>query len=136
MSSGIDVGRKLVCECQHNTAGVDCQECDSFHQDRPWRRGTSEDANECIACKCNGLSSRCYFDSELYNQTGSGGHCLDCSGNTKGPHCEYCLDGFYRRSGEHFCTECSCDLKGSFSTQCNSEGQCECKPGVTGERCD
>lgn len=47
-SSGIGVDRRFVCECQHNTAGEDCEKCDSFHQDRPWRRGTSEDANECL----------------------------------------------------------------------------------------
>jgi coxsackievirus/adenovirus receptor len=25
---------------------------------------------------------------------------------------------------------------GSRSLQCNSEGRCQCKPGVTGEKCD
>jgi netrin receptor unc-5 len=39
---------KLVCDCKHNTAGVDCERCKPFHFDRPWARATGREANECV----------------------------------------------------------------------------------------
>lgn len=37
----------------------------------------------------------------------------------------------------NFFTACNCDLDGSISAQCNKEtGQCICKPGMGGYRCD
>lgn len=39
---------KFVCDCKHNTDGVDCEKCKPFHYDRPWARATEKDANECI----------------------------------------------------------------------------------------
>ncbi|KFU87396.1 Laminin subunit gamma-1, partial [Chaetura pelagica] len=88
------------------------------------------------ACDCNGRSQECYFDPELYRSTGHGGHCTGCSGNTDGAHCERCRDSFYRLSSEEGCLPCSCNPVGSLSTQCDSHGQCSCKPGVMGEKCD
>lgn len=35
-----------------------------------------------------------------------------------------------------YCTNCNCNSTGSRSLQCNSEGKCQCKPGVTGDKCD
>lgn len=35
-----------------------------------------------------------------------------------------------------FCVNCGCDPVGSRSLQCNSQGKCQCKPGVTGDKCD
>uniref|UniRef100_A0A158R5V7 Laminin N-terminal domain-containing protein n=1 Tax=Syphacia muris TaxID=451379 RepID=A0A158R5V7_9BILA len=37
-----------VCDCQHNTAGSECERCKLFHFDRPWARGTIENANACV----------------------------------------------------------------------------------------
>ncbi|KFP62450.1 Laminin subunit gamma-1, partial [Cariama cristata] len=88
------------------------------------------------ACDCNGRSQECYFDPELYRSTGHGGHCTGCSDNTDGAHCERCRDSFYRLGSEEGCLPCSCNPVGSLSTQCDSYGQCSCKPGVMGEKCD
>lgn len=87
------------------------------------------------ACNCNGFSQKCYFDRALYNLTGHGGHCIDCAANRDGPNCERCKENFYMRD-DGYCISCGCDPIGSRSLQCNSEGKCQCKPGVTGEKCD
>lgn len=134
-STGVDGSRRRVCQCEHNTAGPDCNECLPFYNDAPWARATAKNAHECKQCNCNGYSNRCYFDQQLYEQTGHGGHCLDCSANRDGPNCEHCKENFYMRE-DGFCVACECNEVGSLSLQCNSEGKCMCKPGVTGEKCD
>jgi laminin gamma 1 len=68
--------------------------------------------------------------------TGHGGHCYDCEGNTEGPHCETCRHGFYRREHDTRCVDCQCNPIGSESVQCDPSGQCRCKPGVDGLKCD
>lgn len=35
-----------------------------------------------------------------------------------------------------YCIDCECHPTGSTSLQCNSEGKCQCKKGVTGDKCD
>ncbi|KAI6243843.1 putative effector protein [Aphelenchoides fujianensis] len=128
--------QQLVCGCKHHTAGVDCEKCEPFYQDRPWRAATSSEANECLPCNCSGLSNRCFFDEKLFEETGHGGHCIDCTGHTEGPHCERCSPNHWRRPREHYCTACQCNEVGSESQQCDENGQCKCKPGVTGQFCD
>ncbi|XP_035213490.1 laminin subunit gamma-1-like [Stegodyphus dumicola] len=86
-------------------------------------------------CNCNGRSNRCYFDEELWLQTGHGGHCIECQDNTDGANCERCKENYYQREDER-CVPCNCDPVGSRSLQCNNRGQCQCKPGVEGTRCD
>ncbi|XP_053739856.1 laminin subunit gamma-1 [Synchiropus splendidus] len=129
-------GVRLVCNCKHNTAGDDCEVCKPFYNDRPWRRATADNANECLPCDCNGKSGECYFDAELYRATGHGGHCLNCADNTDGPNCERCLDNYYRDASGGRCLSCGCNSVGSQSPQCDNRGVCACKPGVTGEKCD
>ncbi|XP_027875481.1 laminin subunit gamma-1 [Xiphophorus couchianus] len=131
-----DSGGRLVCDCKHNTEGVDCSVCKAFFNDRPWMRATADSANECLPCDCNRKSSDCYFDAELYRATGHGGHCRNCADNTDGPNCERCLDNYHRDQSGNRCLPCNCNSIGSESPQCNNRGVCACKPGVTGEKCD
>ncbi|XP_069024859.1 laminin subunit gamma-3 [Embiotoca jacksoni] len=126
----------LVCACQHHTVGDDCQRCHPFYQDRPWARATGDSANECLKCNCSGRSDECVFDVEQYRSTGSGGRCVRCRDNTDGPHCERCRDNHYRKSAEEPCLPCNCNINGSASLQCDVEGRCSCRAGVTGEKCD
>nr|AAF08983.1 laminin 12 gamma 3 chain [Mus musculus] len=127
---------QLACRCQHNTTGVDCERCLPFFQDRPWARGTAEDANECLPCNCSGHSEECTFDRELYRSTGHGGHCQRCRDHTTGPHCERCEKNYYRWSPKTPCQPCDCHPAGSLSLQCDNSGVCPCKPTVTGWKCD
>lgn len=89
-----------------------------------------------IACNCNGLSDRCEFREDIWLKTGHGGYCLNCTRNTEGQFCENCKHGFYRRENDNECLDCQCHSLGSVSVQCAPNGQCICRPGVTGLKCD
>ncbi|XP_067164993.1 laminin subunit gamma-3 [Apteryx mantelli] len=131
-----DAAGRLACVCEHNTAGVDCERCQPFYQDRPWARGTAASANECLPCNCSGRSDECFYDRELYRSTGHGGHCLRCRDNTAGPRCERCRPNHYRWDGQAACQPCHCNAAGSLQLQCDSAGACACKANVTGWKCE
>ncbi|PKU36397.1 laminin subunit gamma-3 [Limosa lapponica baueri] len=131
-----DDAGQLVCVCQHNTAGADCERCQPFYQDRPWARGTAEAANECLPCNCSGRSEECFYDRELYRRSGHGGHCRNCRDNTAGPHCERCRQNHYRWEERAACQPCHCHPAGSLQPQCDSSGTCLCKANVTGWKCE
>ncbi|NWY56691.1 LAMC3 protein, partial [Chionis minor] len=131
-----DEAGQLVCVCQHNTAGTDCERCQPFYQDRPWARGTAEAANECLPCNCSGRSEECFYDRELYRRSGHGGHCRNCRDNTAGPHCEHCQRNYYRWEQQAACQPCHCHPAGSLQPQCDSSGTCLCKANVTGWKCE
>ncbi|CAI6348984.1 unnamed protein product [Macrosiphum euphorbiae] len=135
-STSINGTSRRVCRCEHNTAGPDCNECLPFFNDAPWSRATASNAHECKECNCNEFSHRCFFDKELYDRTGHGGHCLDCAGNRDGANCERCRENYYQRKGDTHCSPCECNDVGSRSLQCNSEGKCQCRAGVAGDKCD
>ncbi|CAF2108900.1 unnamed protein product [Rotaria magnacalcarata] len=132
-----------VCiDCQHNTAGRSCQYCrESFTRDLT-QPMTS--VNACQACTCNNHSQQCRFNKELYLLSGrkSGGICIQCKHNTVGRHCSYCKETFYRDpdlpiTHPQICKACNCHPVGSRGKVCNqTTGQCPCKEGVSGLRCD
>lgn len=54
-----------------------------------------------------------------------------------GLSCDSCEFGYWNLSHPDGCIPCDCDPLGSLSSFCEpSGGQCECKPGVGGQRCD
>uniref|UniRef100_A0A3B4VQS4 Laminin N-terminal domain-containing protein n=1 Tax=Seriola dumerili TaxID=41447 RepID=A0A3B4VQS4_SERDU len=79
------------CVCQHNTAGENCEKCQDFHHDSPWRPGGEDTADIC-RCNCHGHSDSCHFDAIRFEVTGgmSGGVCDDCRHDRTGPQCEQC----------------------------------------------
>ncbi|XP_039763394.1 laminin subunit gamma-1 [Pararge aegeria] len=123
------------CRCEHNTEGSECERCLDYYNDAPWGRASHTNVHECKACNCNGFSQKCYFDKDLYERTGHGGHCIDCTHNRDGANCERCKENYFQGSQGN-CSACNCNPTGSRSLQCNAEGKCQCKPGVTGDKCD
>ncbi|XP_024909101.1 netrin-G2 [Cynoglossus semilaevis] len=92
----------LQCECEHNTAGQDCQRCNKGFRSLSWRpasylplpKGTANicEAEETEAnCDCNGHSNRCSYIDFINVIT-----CVSCKHNTRGQNCQYCRLGYYR----------------------------------------
>lgn len=133
------------CECEHNTAGLFCDECLPLFNEEPWRRGVDAvTPNPCIACDgdesgpCSGQAGACVYDPQLER-----GVCVNCQNLTAGPACETCSAGTTRAlplpaEGPAPCVPCSCDLAGTVpSSSCDPDtGACVCSPHVTGKSCN
>ncbi|MFT7810081.1 netrin-1-like [Arapaima gigas] len=138
-----DAQGRTACQCEHHTAGPDCDVCEPFYYDRPWQRATPSHPHPCVSCQCNGHSSRCRFSMEVFQQSGrhSGGVCLKCRHNMAGRQCQYCHSGYTRDHSKPLthrkaCRPCQCHTVGAVGHWCNpTTGQCICREGVTGLRC-
>ncbi|NXJ33392.1 LAMA1 protein, partial [Ciconia maguari] len=109
-------------------------------------------------CNCHNKAEDCYYNQSIADQKRSmdihgqyigGGVCLNCTQHTTGINCEMCADGYFRPHKvspyeDHPCYPCGCDLFGSLSSDCvkdehhsdSQRGQCQCREGYTGEKCD
>ncbi|XP_077410965.1 laminin subunit alpha-1 [Vanacampus margaritifer] len=152
------VTKKLQCVCEHNTCGTSCNHCCPGYHQLPWQPGTLSEGNTCQKCNCHNKASDCFYNQTVadlrlsVNVRGvrhGGGVCLDCQQNTAGVNCETCADRYFRPEqvspySERPCVECDCDLSGAESSVCASDdtspgasaGQCACKTGFAGRRCD
>uniref|UniRef100_A0A4W5QPA5 Laminin, alpha 1 n=1 Tax=Hucho hucho TaxID=62062 RepID=A0A4W5QPA5_9TELE len=152
------VAKKLQCVCEHNTCGESCNECCPGYHQEPWQPGTLSNGNTCEKCNCHNKADDCYYNQTMddhkisMNSHGhfrGGGVCINCTQNTAGVNCETCADGFYRPHevspySENPCVECGCDMRGSLTPACIRDdnhaklekGQCLCKEGFVGERCE
>ncbi|XP_054841846.1 laminin subunit alpha-3 [Eublepharis macularius] len=141
--SGQYHGGGVCIDCQHNTAGVNCERCSKGYY-RPY--GVPVTApNGCIPCSCNPEHSNgC--------EEGSG-HCY-CKPNYQGKHCDQCAEGYHRFP---FCDRisvhpvgtpspedpsaghilgCTCDAVGSVDSTCSPQGHCFCHRNYAGPQCD
>ncbi|XP_039074653.1 laminin subunit alpha-1 isoform X2 [Hyaena hyaena] len=154
--------KKLQCQCEHNTCGESCTRCCPGYHQQPWRPGTVSSGNTCEKCNCHNKAQDCYYDGNVASQRRSlniagqfrgGGVCINCLQNTMGINCETCIDGYYRPHNvspyeDNPCRPCDCDPFGSLSSVCIKDelqsglhkgkwpGQCPCKEGYAGEKCD
>uniref|UniRef100_A0A2R8ZEU5 Laminin subunit alpha-3 n=1 Tax=Pan paniscus TaxID=9597 RepID=A0A2R8ZEU5_PANPA len=142
-TQGIYAGGGVCINCQHNTAGVNCEQCAKGYY-RPY--GVPVDAPDgCIPCSC---------DPEHADGCEQGSGRCHCKPNFHGDNCEKCAIGYYNFP---FCLRipifpvstpssedpvagdikgCDCNLEGVLPEICDAHGWCLCRPGVEGPRCD
>ncbi|KAL3223358.1 hypothetical protein MRX96_027609 [Rhipicephalus microplus] len=127
-------GGELQCRCEHNTC-------------------------ECEECECFGHAQSCIYDAEVarsgtslnkFGEYDGGGVCQNCSHNTAGINCERCEDGYFRprgvpRNHRSPCRKCSCSGPGTTGSCIGDDshvqeglhpGDCICREGFTGPKCD
>ncbi|MGH0140359.1 UNVERIFIED_CONTAM: hypothetical protein FKN15_048109 [Acipenser sinensis] len=124
----VERSSSMQCLCMPGYAGPKCERCAPGFYGNPMVIGSS-----CQPCQCNGNTDANMLFSDCDSLMGV---CIGCMHNTAGPHCEICAPGYF---GDAIiaknCTNCNCSPCGTASCDPRT-GQCQCKPGVTGARCD
>lgn len=115
-------------QCRENTGGAKCERCAEGFYGEP-------DGIGCQSCPCpetqRNFARGCTFQRNRVS-------CI-CKPGYVGDLCEKCDVGYFGvpDSVDGSCVECDCDPNGVVSSECDHEtGQCHCKEGVTGRRCD
>lgn len=141
---------KLICRCNHNTCGDQCQTCCPGFVQKRWRPSMDGNEFQCEPCQCYGHSSQCEYDShveaeklsiDIHGKYEGGGVCKNCMHNTEGVNCEKCALGYYRPfdrpiNATDSCIKCECNSERSTGNCAQYTGQCECKPQFAGRLCD
>ena len=100
---------------------------------------SSDDPEGCQLCRCNTS-----FGAVNTSCDATSGLCY-CRDHVTGSRCDSCEEGYYGRDVAEIvangCSRgCDCDPTGSepntIDLCAGVGGQCRCKPGVTGRRCD
>ncbi|KFD61045.1 hypothetical protein M514_08444, partial [Trichuris suis] len=141
---------RLLCRCEHNTCGDQCEQCCPGFKQKPWRPVREGQIFECEPCNCFGHSTECEYDPEvdanqksldIHGQYKGGGVCKNCRHNTTGINCETCKPGFFRPTGRKAesvdaCIPCRCDSP-FFDGNCDPEtGRCHCARQFQSPKCD
>ncbi|XP_051174494.1 laminin subunit alpha-1 isoform X1 [Leptopilina boulardi] len=107
-----------LCRCKPGVGGTRCDNC------LPRYYGFSE--NGCLECDpCDRLGHICDPDT---------GRCV-CPPLTLGENCDRCRPGSYDLQPGIGCKSCAC-TPGSLRSQCLPNGQCPCRDGFDGLRCE
>uniref|UniRef100_A0A8C9N904 Laminin subunit alpha 3 n=1 Tax=Serinus canaria TaxID=9135 RepID=A0A8C9N904_SERCA len=106
------------CACRPNVVGRQCSRCQTGYYGFPF----------CKLCNCG---QRLCDDVT--------GKCI-CPPRTVKPKCEVCEKYYFSYHPLAGCKSCNCSEKGIVdvaSPECDiTSGQCKCKPGIKGRRCD
>ncbi|XP_039586057.1 laminin subunit alpha-3-like isoform X1 [Passer montanus] len=106
------------CACRPNVIGRQCSRCQTGYYGFPF----------CKLCNCG---QRLCDDVT--------GKCI-CPPRTVKPKCEVCEKYYFSYHPLVGCKSCNCSEKGIVdvaSPECDkTSGQCKCKPGIKGRRCD
>ncbi|XP_065132704.1 laminin subunit gamma-2 [Paramisgurnus dabryanus] len=112
--------------CPLGTTGSRCEICDEGFYGDPL--GEYGPRRQCRPCQCFG-----HVDQNCDRQTGE---CQRCPNHSTGPRCENCIEGYYHSHPTEPCQACDCDQKGSVSNSCSYSGQCKCREGYEGLKCE
>uniref|UniRef100_A0AAG5D0U0 Protocadherin-like wing polarity protein stan n=1 Tax=Anopheles atroparvus TaxID=41427 RepID=A0AAG5D0U0_ANOAO len=142
---------EAYCECLHGYVGTDCKPVCTVKPcaDNGVCRADTFNAKG-YRCECNSsLSSGEYCENTIQQPCPAGWwgerSCGPCKCNVKQgyhPNCDktsgqcYCRENHYQPVNDTTCLPCECYAVGSYGKSCNSSGQCECREGVIGRRCD
>ncbi|XP_067414925.1 LOW QUALITY PROTEIN: laminin subunit beta-3 [Emydura macquarii macquarii] len=129
-SGGVSGG---VCDdCQHNTAGRNCERCTTYFFRNRRQEVTHPEACQPCECDPDGTVPGSSCDPLT-------GRCV-CKENVQGDRCHLCKPGFTQLTNANplGCSECACNVLGTRrDAPCDDEtGRCFCLPNVVGADCD